>query len=101
VHWGSLTANWITTLASRHRWPAVYSARLHHRRGLISYGPDTIDPFRRAASYVDRIFKGDKPADLPGAGADEKRIGRQPQDGQGARPHDAVVRTRRADEVIE
>ena len=65
MHWGSLTANWITTLASRHRWPAVYSARLHHRRGLISYGPDTIDPFRRAATYVDRIFKGEKPADLP------------------------------------
>jgi ABC-type uncharacterized transport system substrate-binding protein len=56
----------IISLANRHRLPAVYS----HRRfvasgGLISYGPDTIDPFRRAAGYVDRILKGEKPADLP------------------------------------
>jgi putative ABC transport system substrate-binding protein len=56
----------IISLANRHRLPAVY----WHRRfvasgGLISYGPDTIDPFRRAAGYVDRILKGEKPADLP------------------------------------
>jgi putative tryptophan/tyrosine transport system substrate-binding protein len=58
--------NLITTLASRHKLPAVYSARVYVTAGgLISYGPDTIDPFRRAASYVDRIFKGEKPADLP------------------------------------
>ena len=56
----------ITTLASRHKLPAVYSARVYVTDGgLISYGPDTIDPFRRAAGYVDRIFKGEKPADLP------------------------------------
>jgi putative ABC transport system substrate-binding protein len=56
----------ITTLAARHKLPAVYSARYFViGGGLISYGPDTIDPHRRAAGYVDRILKGEKPADLP------------------------------------
>src|SRR5262245_56294119 len=50
----------IITLAARHRLPAVYADG-----GLISYGPDSIDPHRRAAGYVDRILKGEKPADLP------------------------------------
>jgi len=56
----------ITTLALRHRLPAVYPARSFVASGgLISYGPDSIDPHRRAAGYVDRILKGEKPADLP------------------------------------
>jgi len=56
----------ITALAARHRLPAVYPYRFFITTGgLISYGPDTIDPFRRAASYVDRILKGEKPGDLP------------------------------------
>ena len=56
----------IITLAARHRLPAVYGFRyLVTSGGLISYGPDSIDPFRRAAGYVDRILKGEKPADLP------------------------------------
>jgi len=56
----------IITLAARHRLPAVYPARYFVTGGgLISYGPDPIDPFRRAAGYVDRILKGEKPADLP------------------------------------
>ena len=56
----------IITLAARHRLPAVYAARYFVRGGgLISYGPDAIDPHRRAASYVDRILKGEKPADMP------------------------------------
>ena len=56
----------ISTLAARHRLPAVYSFRYFVTAGgLISYGPDSIDPYRRAASYVDRILKGEKPADLP------------------------------------
>ena len=56
----------IITLASRHRMPAVYPYRLFAvDGGLISYGPDPIDLFRRAAGYVDRILKGEKPADLP------------------------------------
>jgi putative tryptophan/tyrosine transport system substrate-binding protein len=56
----------ITMLAARYRLPAVYPFRYHVTSGgLISYGPDTIDPYRRAAGYVDRILKGEKPADLP------------------------------------
>jgi putative ABC transport system substrate-binding protein len=56
----------IITLAARHRLPAVYPYRFFITGGgLISYGPDTIDPYRRAAGYVDRILKGEKPADLP------------------------------------
>ena len=56
----------IVALAARHRLPAVYPFRYFATGGgLISYGPDTTDPFRRAASYVDRILKGEKPADLP------------------------------------
>jgi putative ABC transport system substrate-binding protein len=56
----------IAKLAVRHRLPAVYGFRYHVAiGGLVSYGPDTIDPFRRAAGYVDRILKGEKPADLP------------------------------------
>jgi ABC-type uncharacterized transport system substrate-binding protein len=56
----------ITTLAARHKLPAVYFQRpFVAGGGLISYGPDPIDPYRRAAGYVDRILKGEKPADLP------------------------------------
>jgi putative ABC transport system substrate-binding protein len=56
----------IITLAARHRLPAVYPYRFYVASGgLISYGPDTIAPYRLAAGYVDRILKGEKPADLP------------------------------------
>ena len=56
----------IITLAAKHRLPAVYNARFYPAAGgLISYGPDFLDQFRRAAGYVDRILKGEKPADLP------------------------------------
>ena len=56
----------IVTLAARHKLPAVYYRRLYVTDGgLISYGPDFSDQFWRAASYVDRILKGEKPADLP------------------------------------
>jgi putative ABC transport system substrate-binding protein len=56
----------IITLAARHRLPAVYSLRYYVKGGgLISYGPEIIDSYRRAAGYVDRILKGDKPAELP------------------------------------
>jgi putative ABC transport system substrate-binding protein len=56
----------IITLANRHRLPAVYFGRYFVTAGgLISYGADAIDPHRHAAGYVDRILKGEKPADLP------------------------------------
>jgi putative tryptophan/tyrosine transport system substrate-binding protein len=56
----------ITTLAARHRLPAVYTDRIFVTGGgLISYGPDRVDQFWRAAGYVDRVLKGEKPADLP------------------------------------
>jgi putative tryptophan/tyrosine transport system substrate-binding protein len=53
-------------LAEQHRLPAIYGFRQFVTEGgLISYGPDTVDIVRRSASYVDRILKGEKPADLP------------------------------------
>jgi putative ABC transport system substrate-binding protein len=56
----------IITLAARHKLPAIYWERFFVTSGgLISYGPDLIDNYRRAAGYVDRILKGEKPADLP------------------------------------
>jgi putative ABC transport system substrate-binding protein len=56
----------IVTLAARHKLPAIYWDRFYVTGGgLISYGPSSIDTFRRAANYVDRILKGKKPADLP------------------------------------
>ena len=58
--------NLIVPLAARHRLPAVYPYRYWVTDGgLISYGPNTIDYYRRAAGYVDRILKGEKPADMP------------------------------------
>jgi ABC-type uncharacterized transport system substrate-binding protein len=58
--------NLIVTLAARHKLPAVYPARFYvTANGLISYGPDLFDQYRRAAGYVDRILKGEKPAELP------------------------------------
>jgi putative ABC transport system substrate-binding protein len=56
----------IVTLAARHRLPAVYSGTTWIKAGgLISYGPNALDQYRRAAGYVDRILKGEKPAELP------------------------------------
>jgi putative ABC transport system substrate-binding protein len=58
--------NVIIALAARHRLPAVYPYRFFVAEGgLISYGPDFIHPYARAAGYVDRILKGEKPADMP------------------------------------
>jgi putative tryptophan/tyrosine transport system substrate-binding protein len=58
--------NLIVTLAAKHKLPGVYFERSFIiGGGLISYGPDIVDQYRRAAGYVDRILKGEKPAELP------------------------------------
>ena len=56
----------VVSLAARHKLPAVYFERYYVAAGgLISYRPDLVDQFRRTAGYVDRILRGEKPADLP------------------------------------
>ena len=56
----------IVAAAAKYRLPAIYPYRYFASDGgLISYGPDTVEPYLRAAGYVDRIFKGEKPANLP------------------------------------
>jgi len=62
----SIHRDLIITLAARLKLPAVYAdPEVVTAGGLISYGPDRVDQFRRAADYVDRILKGEKPSDLP------------------------------------
>jgi putative tryptophan/tyrosine transport system substrate-binding protein len=64
--WSAVHRDLIITLSARHKLPAVYYERYFvGAGGLISYGPDFVDQYRRAAGYVDRILKGEKPADLP------------------------------------
>ena len=63
---GTVHRELIIALAARHKLPAVYWQRLYVASGgLMSYGPDLLDQYGRAAGYVDRILKGEKPADLP------------------------------------
>ena len=63
---GPVHRDLIIALAARHKLPAIYVERLFAAAGgLVSYGPDFIDQYRRAAGYVDRILKGEKPAELP------------------------------------
>jgi ABC transporter substrate binding protein len=77
----------IAQLALKHRLPSIFSFREHVRAGgLISYGQHLADSYRRAATYVDRIFKGAKPGELPGRAVDQARAHRQSQDRQGPRP---------------
>ena len=91
----------IIALAARHRLPAVYPFRYFAASsGLISYGPNTTDPYRRAAGYIDRILKGEKPADLP-VQARPSTSCDQSQDCQGAWSRSAALVLVRADEVIE
>jgi putative tryptophan/tyrosine transport system substrate-binding protein len=56
----------IIKLAARYKLPAIYPFRYYAvEGGLLSYGPDTVDPVRRAVAYADRILKGEKPAEMP------------------------------------
>jgi putative ABC transport system substrate-binding protein len=64
--WATVHRDLIIALATKHRLPAVYPYRYFVAGGgLVSYGPDLVDQYRRAAGYVDRILRGEKPADLP------------------------------------
>jgi putative ABC transport system substrate-binding protein len=64
--WASVHRELIVRLAAQHKLPAVYYGRYFVAGGgLVSYGPDLVDQYRRAAAYVDRILRGEKPADLP------------------------------------
>ena len=92
---GTVHRELIIALAARHKLPAVYWQRFYRASGgLMSYGPDLLDQFRRAAGYVDRILKGEKPADLPVQAPTKYELVDQPQDRQGARPHRAAVTAR-------
>ena len=77
----------IIALTAKHRLPTVYPYRYYVASGgVMSYGIDTVHLTRQAASYVDRILNGAKPAELPVQAADQVRAGDQSQDRQGARP---------------
>jgi putative ABC transport system substrate-binding protein len=92
----------IVSLAARHKLPAVYNQRLFVAAGgLVSYGPDRSEHYRLAAGYVDRILKGEKPADLPVQSATRQRlvINRKTAKALGLTVPPALLA--RADEVIE
>jgi len=92
----------IIALAARYKLPAIYPFRYHaNAGGLISYGPDYVEPFRPAAGYVDRILKGEKPADLPVQAATkfELVINLKTAKTLGLNVPDTLIG--RADEVIE
>jgi putative ABC transport system substrate-binding protein len=77
----------IIALAARHKLPAIYSSRFFAAAGgLVYYGPDLTAQYRRAAGYIDRILKGEKPANLPV---------------QAPTKYELAINLARADEVIE
>ena len=81
----------IVGLALKSRLPSVYNNRAAvDAGGLMFYGADEAESYRRVAYFVDRILKGAKPADLPGGAADEVRAGDQSQDGKADRPDDST-----------
>ena len=89
-------------LAEQHRLPAIYSFRQFVTEGaLISYGPDAADIVRRSASYVDRILKGEKPADLPVQAPTQVRVGDNLKTANALGLTVPPTLLARADEVIE
>jgi len=92
----------IITLAARHKLPAVYANRIHvDTGGLISYGADIVDLNRRAAGYVDRILKGEKPADLPVQAPTKYELAINLKTAKGLGLEVPTALLARADEVIE
>jgi putative ABC transport system substrate-binding protein len=92
----------IITLAARHHLPAVYPFRYFATSGgVISYGPDLLDPFRLAAGYVDRILKGEKPADLPVQNATKYQLVINLKTAKAFNLEIPATLLARADEVIE
>ena len=93
----------IVTLTARYKLPTVYFQSIFVTSGgLISYGANIIDQYRRAAGYVDRILKGEKPADLPVQAPTMYSLVDQPQNRKGARPRnsaDAARPRRRGDRM--
>ena len=82
-------------LAARYKLPAVYPFRFFVTAGgSISYGPDPADPYRHAAAYVDRILKGEKPADLPVQAPTKYELAINLKTAKGARPGSATVAAR-------
>jgi putative ABC transport system substrate-binding protein len=87
--------NVIIRLAAQLRLPSVYPYRYYaNEGGLAAYGPNTIEQYRRAARYLDRILKGEKPADLPVQAPTKYETGGQSQNRQGARHERAISAAR-------
>ena len=92
----------IVTLAARHQLPAVYPYRFFvSHGGLISYGPDLVGLYRRAAGYVDRVLKGEKPSDLPVQSATKYELAINLKTAKALGLTVPLILQQRADEVIE
>ena len=93
----------IVALAARYKLPAVYFGRyVVEEGGLLSYGPDYTDGYRKAADYVDRILRGAKPGELPGTSTQQVRVGYQCEDRESLAPRnipDPLCDRRRCDRI--